>query len=309
MPHRQSQSIAVIGTVNWIDVAANLLRRAGLKAQPIPVDRRWVPLRIMVSRRFLSAKAAHMIWGGDVAASIVAAYLLRKKLVWHWIGTDVVRYAGGRGLTQRLRRYLAMHRVAAHLADSPELAEELKALGIQARVCRLLPGSIEAEVMPLPDRFRVLSYWFDDRRTFYGGDLILELARRMPEMEFLIVGARGEGAPRLPNVSFLGRVDDLDPIYQRVSVLVRIPQHDSLSVMVLEALARGRYVIYNKDFPCCSRADTLEEIRAALEEIRQLTEPNREGSRCVRQQFTLQKEADCLSRVYGQEMGIGRSAS
>lgn len=298
MLQRQSQSIAVVGAANWIDVAAGLLRRAGLKADTIRVDHRWVPLRILVSRRFLSARVAHMVWGGDVRASLVAGSLLRKQLVWHWIGSDVVHYARGRGLMQHLRRHLATQRVAVHLADSPELAQELKALGIEASVCRLLPDSIEADVLPPPDRFRVLSYWFDDRRTFYGGDLILELARRMPDVEFLIAGAYGKGAPHVPNVTFLGRLTDMEPVYRKIAVFLRLPEHDSLSAMILESLARGRYVVCNRDFPCCRHAATLEEVQTVLAEIRRLTEPNREGARFVREHFSLQTEAEALRRVY-----------
>ena len=295
----KTHRVAVVGTVNWVGVAGDLLRRAGLDARPLFVDRRWVPLRALTSRRCISADAVHMIWGGDVLASLTLKYLLGKRLVWHWIGSDAVRMGHDRGLRSRMRRYLADQRVVAHFADSPELAKELGTLGIRAEVCRLLPASIEAEVMPLPDRFCVLSYWFDDRRTFYGGDMILQLARELPDLEFIIAGAEGKGAPRLPNVTFLGRLKNLEDVYPRVSVFLRLPEHDSLSAMVLESLARGRYVIYNKDFPHCLRADTLEQVRSAMQEIRRLSKPNRAGAAFVRKNFSLQREAECLRRVYG----------
>lgn len=307
MKFRNNLSIAVVGTINWVEVAANLLRCGGLQARSIRAGRRWLPFRMLFSWRFLSADVAHIVWGGDVAVSLVARHLLRKKMVWHWLGSDVVQYANERGFRQSLRRYLAAHHVAAHLADSPELAEELKSLGIEASVCRLLPNSIEANVMPLPDRFRVLSYWADNRKAFYGGDIILELASQMPDVEFLIAGAYGKDAPVLPNVNYLGKLSNLEEIYRKTSVFLRLPEHDSLSAMVLEALARGRYVIYNKDFPYCHRADTLEHVRAKLEEIRRLTEPNRAGSEFVRERFSLQREAESLERVYADCFGDGPS--
>ncbi len=297
MGRARGMRIAVVGTVNWVGVAAGLLRHARLNAAAIHVDRRWVPLRMFSSPTFLRAGVAHMVWGGDVAASVVAR-LLRKQLVWHWIGSDVLAYARGRGWRQRLRRYLAERVVKLHLADSPELAEELAALGLESTVCRLLPPSIEAEPLKMPDRFRVLSYWFDDRLSFYGGDIVFEQARRLPDVEFLIAGAHGRGAPHLPNVRFLGRVKDLDPVYAKTSVLLRLPKHDSLSVMVLEALARGRYVVYNKDFPCAMRADTPDQVHAALLELRERTEPNDEGARMVRRQFSLRNEADAAGTAY-----------
>ena len=298
MTESTRKTVAVVGTRNWLHVAAGLLQRAGLSARVLDVDRKWVPIRALLSKTCWSASAVHMIWGGDVAASLTLAGVLRRPIVWHWIGSDVTRYANGTGLTQTIRRRLAEGTVVAHLADSPDVADELAGLGIKATVCRLLPPTIEADTLPLPEQFRVLSYWFDDRRTFYGGDTLLAVARRMTDVEFLIAGAYGKGAPQLPNVRYLGHVQDMEPVYRDVSVFVRIPEHDSLSVMALESLARGRYVIYNKDFPTCHRADTLEQVCTALEETRARTVPNVDGTSFVRARFSLQTEADTLARVY-----------
>ena len=172
-------------------------------------------------------------------------------------------------------------------------------MGVCSVVCRLLPASIEAEVLPLPETFRVLSYWTDERMAFYGGDLILKLAEECSDIEFLIAGADGCGVACSSNVTFLGRRETLDDVYPRVSVFLRLPKHDSLSAMVLESLARGRYVVYNKNFPHCRRADTLEQVRAVIQEIRRFSEPNRVGADFVRENFSLQREAECLHRAYG----------
>ncbi len=299
MDKRPRPRIAVIGAWNWVDVAADLFRRVGLSAAPIRSGPKCLPFRIIPSRVFRGAECAHVVWGGAVPLSLVANGLLGKKLVWHWIGTDVLWFAQRRGRMHGVRAWMARNRVAAHLADSPELAAELAAVGIAAEVCRLLPASIQAEVLPLPDRFRVLSYWWDDKCSYYGGDCLLEVARRMPEVEFLVAGAKGRGAPKLPNVRFLGRLDSLDAVYADVSAFVRMPIHDSLSAMILESLARGRYVVCNQALPACRRATTPEELRAALEEIRRMTAPDYQGARYVRAHFSLEREADVLRRVYG----------
>ncbi len=296
---RSDSSIAVVGTRNWLGVAEHLLRIAGYSSWPLRVERRWLFLRVLFSPRIWSAEAIHMVWGAELPASIMLAWILRKPLVWHWIGSDVPRFAGWRGWKRRLANRLARRSVVAHLADSPELAAELKKLGIDAEVCRLLPASIEAEVLPLPEKFRVLSYWFDDRRTFYGGEIILGAARCLPDVEFIIAGAEGRGAPTLPNVTYLGRLDQLEEIYARVSVFVRMPEHDSLSAMVLEALARGRYVICNKPFDECLYADSLDSLCAAIGQARSQSVPNRAGAAVVKSSFRLQAEAHVLARVYG----------
>lgn len=296
---RCSPRVALIGGDFWLGVVEHLFGRAGIVVAPVAGKPRWFGLSWILSRAFLRAKVIHVVWGGHLIVSI-AARLLGKTLVWHWIGSDVVAFRRHRGIAGWLRKRLARQSVQVHLADSPELADELEQLGIAAQVCRLLPRSIEAEVLPLPDRFRVLSYWTDERRAFYGGDLILKLAGEIDDIEFLIAGADGEDTGRSPNVTFLGMRENLDDVYARVSVFLRLPEHDSLSAMVLEALARGRYVIYNKAFPHCRQADTMPEIRSALQEFRGLAEPNRAGAAFVKERFSLQREADSLRRVYHQ---------
>jgi hypothetical protein len=298
MTSRCPEPIAVVGTENWLEVGANLLRHAHLQVEVVRVPPRWFGLSWVLARPFRAARTIHVIWGGYVVVSLAAACLLRKKLVWHWIGTDVVRYRQRGGVAGWLGRVLARRAASLHLADSPELAEELKNLGIRADIVRLLPASIQADPVPLPDTFRVLAYWVEARRRFYGGDIVLELAGQMPEVEFRIVGSDGYGAPQMPNVRYLGRCSAMDEVYADVSVLVRLPEHDSLSAMVLEALARGRYVIYNRDFPGCHRADSRPQVCRALEDIRAKTEPNWEGARFVRENFSLGNEASALRRAY-----------
>ena len=62
-----------------------------------------------------------------------------------------------------------------------------------------------------------------------------------------IFGIEGHG--EAANLTYLGRQKDMDAVYRRVSVFIRIPERDSLSAMVLEMLARQRWVIYNKRMP------------------------------------------------------------
>ena len=73
-----------------------------------------------------------------------------------------------------------------------------------------------------------------------------------PEITFYIAGSSNETNLSVPNnVIFLGYVEDLEAIYLKTSVFIRLPKHDSLSAMVLEMLSRGRYILYNKKFPTC----------------------------------------------------------
>lgn len=77
-----------------------------------------------------------------------------------------------------------------------------------------------------------------------------------------------------------------------------MPEHDSLSAMVLEMLSRGRYVIYNQDLTGCHHATDFEEARAALYALRGQHEPNHGGARFVRENFSLTAEGAALAEYY-----------
>ena len=116
----------------------------------------------------------------------------------------------------------------------------------------------------MPPRPAVLAYWSPARRGFYGGPIVDELAEGFPEVRFLVVGSAGRGEPQHPNMDYLGRLPNLEGIYGQVTALVRIPEHDSLSVMVLEALARGRWAIYNSRVGGTDYAEDASQAADAL---------------------------------------------
>lgn len=290
--------IAVIGERGWIPVAGRLLERAGLAHdEAVPTGRlaliRWA---LGAGRRYA---AIHHVMGCSQWRTSLAMMLTGRPVVWHWIGSDVLGYRQSLGSWAGwVNRRAARMRRCVHLADSPELAGELRELGIDSEVVRLLPDAVEAEIEPLPEQFSVLSYWNDKRLKFYGGEIILRLAEALPDVPFRIVGAKGEGVEASANVAFLGYVDDLSEIYRQSTVFLRMPEHDSLSAMVLEALARGRHVIYNKPFPGCVTATNYEEALTALRRLREQGELNREGSERVKREFSCDREAEKLGEVY-----------
>jgi hypothetical protein len=147
-------------------------------------------------------------------------------------------------------------------------------VGVEAATAWLpAPNAPQAgAVVPLPDRFAVLTYVPDTRPGFYGGPEILEVARRLPDAVFRIVGGTGSwlADPAPDNVEFLGWRDDMARLYDESSVLLRVVEHDSVSCMAVEALAHGRPVVYSRSFPYATEvtygdADGLEQ---ALRDVR-----------------------------------------
>jgi len=286
-----------MGMWNWLETAAELLRRAGISHEVVDLRTKRDLLRWILQGQWRRFDLVYHI-GGINWQHGLACRLLCKPVLWHWCGSDVLALKESRGWRGVINHFAAYRWAVGHLADSPELAEELQEISIRSHVVRLLPKFIEADVEPLPEKFTVLSYWGNNRRDFYGGDIVLKLAEEFPQFEFRILMATGEGEEvSLPNVKFLGYRKDMPRIYSESSVLIRLPKHDSLAKMPLEMLARGRYVIYNKKVPGCHFARNLTEARRALLEISQLRDPNIAGARMVKERFSLDKEAAKLADV------------
>jgi hypothetical protein len=225
-------------------------------------------------------------------------------MVSHWIGSDAMRYQGRLNLIKRLGIWVHQHFVALELADSEIIQEELRSVGIETNLLRLLPQAIVGEVTPLPEEPIVVSYWFDERFDFYGGPIVFALARAFPHVKFLIVQASGKGLRDIPaNVRFLGFVDNMPEIYRNCTCLVRMPLHDGLGAMVLEAMANGRYVIYNHKVPFTSFAQDFDSARKVLEEILNKQSPNSEGADYIKKNFSIDEQANRLRELMENSFG------
>jgi hypothetical protein len=104
-------------------------------------------------------------------------------------------------------------------------------------------------------------------------------------------------------VKFLGRLPNLTDIYPKVSIYIRLVEYDSVSAIVLESLARGRYVIYSKKFPYTELAQNFVEVRQALTKVLAAREPNKAGSEYIKQTYNLQQQAECLKKLYNEWFG------
>lgn len=191
----------------------------------------------------------------------------------YWLGTDVLEtLTEARAGTLRLTT-LASTRRDLHLANGPWLTTELGSVGIEATLAMLpIPRSTPRIVPPMPLKFSVLTYLPSARFEFYRGDAVLEAARRLPEVQFEVVGSDGEPGRSVPaNVRWHGWVQDMSPYYAAASVIVRIPEHDGIGNTVVEGLLNGRHVIYTQDMPFVRRlapptAEALTRELAALQQ-------------------------------------------
>lgn len=199
---------------------------------------------------------ALVAFGGPAPNALLAACTVRrgKPVAVVWAGSDVLDI---RGAPEEIARVRA--RRFRHAACSAALAQELCDLGIAATELRLVVAESHSPLAPLPARFSVLAYCPDSRRDVYGVDIMHELMRRLPQAHFDIIGGYRDDL-RVSNATYHGWVDDPGPMIDATTVVVRPTRHDGMPLIVLEALARGRHVVWSQALEGVFHARNTEEI-------------------------------------------------
>lgn len=253
-------------------------------------------------RDLLWCDTVYLIYGRDLNSVklLRLAMALKKRMIIHWIGTDVLQ------ATEKFQKdHIVLNSQYPHidLADADHLRKELENIGIHAAFAPIVAFDLNYPVQPAPEKHMVLSYIPETREQFYGIEILKELAKRHPEVPFCIVANDGKNDPnKLPNIHYMGRVgrQEMAELYGKCSVLFRYPEHDGMPVMVLEAMGLGRQVIHRYPFAhvITPENDSIEAIDAALQKV--LSEPpkvNQEGADYVKREFTKEKISEWYQRA------------
>lgn len=245
------------------------------KLQELGSDSRYclVPFPKKGFRMWLALLRSDLVYliGGDLRPNRFyrVALLLRKKLIFHWVGSDILAMQDWRNQGKRFAP--AFVKRVTHWAEVDWTARELAALDIPARVIPLTPATFPESVKELPEKFVALTYLPPEKAGFYGESLIIQLAKAFPDVTFLAVGtaptARNSAWPG--NLVSVGWVGDMAELYREVSVLIRLTQHDGLSFMVLEALANARYVIWSYSFDGVFQANDYSRLEQVFRDLYQ----------------------------------------
>lgn len=256
--------------------------------------------RMGTLRSLLAMRTADALisFGGPAPniALVEAARWRNIPVIIIWAGSDVIK-----AQDDPFELEVVKQEHFYHLAVGQWLVEELAELGVAAQyepITGIEPGSAP---VPFPQQFRVLTYLPEPRRDFYGEAVVYEAARAMPDVQFDVVGEgqRNEAAP--PNVVFHGFVADTPQRLDECVVLLRHPEHDGKSMFVLEALARGRHVVWNYQFPHVRTAQGVQQVIAALRDMRDRhvcgeLQPNYEGRKFVLHTFARRDVARSFER-------------
>ena len=226
-----------------------------------------------------------------------------------WAGTDVQRLLEfPEAIPQSLRADIT------HLAVAPWLVDELRYAGINARYVPIIgmrPG-IGSEISAA-DGFEVLSCLREPREDFYGRPHVYEVARRLPEVKFSIVGSGMSDPLAPPNVSHFGWLPDITPLIDRCTMLLRVPDHDGMSLVVLEALARGRFAAWKYAIPGVHQVETPADTINYILELRHRLATNKpryneEGVAFISSTYEESKVATDLEGVIDESVSTSREA-
>jgi glycosyltransferase involved in cell wall biosynthesis len=232
---------------------------------------------------------------GSVVASGVFDLAMRKKvpIIMNWVGTDVLLATEAVKSGNFRKDYISY---ARHFCEVGWIQDELKEIGIDADIVNFASFDKHFELkLPSSQRFTVLTYLPKVRSDFYQPEIFLQTARRFPDIDFLIAGTEAlEYQPLPDNVKALGWVSDMDALYDKVHVCVRIPEHDGLSTFILEGLARGKDVFYKYSFDHCFQvSDEVQFSEVLKRRFNDFQEgnwkPNVEGAEFIANEFNRNK--------------------
>ncbi|MHB9879193.1 hypothetical protein ACSMXM_05980 [Pacificimonas sp. ICDLI1SI03] len=215
------------------------------------------------------------------ARQLHMARLFGCRIIRVWVGTDVLRAADDAEAVE-LTHFFG-RAIDLNIAMAEHLVLELAQIGVDAvfvpSVSQLKPDSVPDDTRPCP---AVLVYLPASRKEFYREPLIAETIAANPDLSFIIVGDDTHCLAHFGNVESLGWVSDMQGVWNRAGVLLRLTQHDGLPRMVLDALGQGKYVIYSWPLQGCWYATDAESVNAALADFRAATNVNQAGMEAVR---------------------------
>jgi hypothetical protein len=226
------------------------------------------PMQLAGLVRDLASCDLAYTWGGRISMGkfLWAARILgKKKLIMLWSGSDVLFAQREQAAGVRVPWVNGM----VHWAVSPWVAEEVRELGLPCEYVQASFVDVIPHPKPLPKKFSVLVFVRDIKKTdLYGWDRMLEVAERLPQIEFNLCGLpEGQTLQGPSNMKVHNFTPEFTPILENTSVVYRPVRHDGLSFTVLEALSHGRHVLYSYPLTGCVQVTSTAMACRELEKL------------------------------------------
>ena len=189
----------------------------------------------------------------DKSGSLDLVLKLKKKLLMQWQGTDTLTALEKSKNKKLNRKYIDY---ATHITDAPWMKEELSAIGIE-RDLIFYKWIAEQNTSEKFKELGAYSYLPEEKENLYGWKNIYEIAKKHSDIYFHIAGTTGKKLEQLPNIKFLGWVDEqkMKELREQLPIFLRMPEHDGYSLSVLEALSCGNEVMWTMPHEQCRLAN------------------------------------------------------
>ncbi len=193
------------------------------------------------------------------------ALKFKKKIIMNWVGTDVLKAVQAFKTKSFCKEYISG---VTHFCEVGWIKDELIEIGIHADVVSFASFNKKQSVFSqekASNILNVLSYIPEERSDFYGINTFINLSKRLPDINFIIVGSKALKYLPLPsNLEAKGWVNEMDTIFDNADVCIRFPEHDGLSNFILEGLSRGKQVLYKYPFDYCINCISEESLYSSL---------------------------------------------
>lgn len=269
----------------------------------------------LLARKISSSDLIYQIGGFPRKKIVQLIRILNVPLIIHWVGTDVL--AAREHFGKISNHYLCEENII-HWTDAPWLVNELKEIHIQAKFIPLPVSSVKKILSqpppPFPRKFTILSYLPENRLKSFRSDYIIKLIEDFPEISLKIVANSGKHLKKnFKNVEFLGWISDMNKIYSKSTLLVRMVRHDGYPWTIQESLAMGRYAIWNYPLTGVFEARNYKEMCFYINKLFNLHKEgklalNEKGRRYIKTQLNpqalIEQVIDNISKIFHQEKVI-----
>lgn len=281
------------------------------------LSREGVPCQFVSEADFLETRRwIKLLWGAQAVLfqwyvkvppffihQLAWAPVFGVPVIRKWSGTDsynCVQNAEIRLSAAKLGRIVSANFTERNLVD------ELASIGIAAQSFAPVLSLPESH-QPLNKTFQpraVLVYLPGDRKEFYGFSIVEAMIAEFPELDFIIVGDDTHSLSKWPNVKSKGWIEDMEPIWPEVGLLLRFTEHDGMPRMVLEALARCKYVVHNHPVPGCWLVNNEQQVSTALAKFSDVAAPNYEGEAAFSEILGIGNEPALADAIHRQRVTL-----
>ncbi len=232
-------------------------------------------------------KTIHYFWGRVNSWEILLLLLLKKKIILHFIGSDVLMILNSKSKQIKTKFYKTMG--AKLFVVHKNLKQELNDVGIETDVVEFVNRKIENINSSLTKDFSVLVYVPEGKENFYNLKMIKETAKEFPKTKFYIFPYNSEF--EIENMIPVKPVahEHVPELIQQHNLFVRVPKHDGLPNTIIEALMCSRFVAWTFEHPFVYKVTTSKELMEVVNKTMNKNKLNSAGKDYVLENYNTEK--------------------